>query len=239
MELTDTKIITASIAGVAGILGAVIGGFFKTLSSKQKILELNQNYNQKLQDNYLEKAREYTESVYAPLSIALAKLSYGFRKYQFNIERNDENELLLQLTVVIEEFNSIVMELMSKGAGAFLTTELDERLQSFGAFLDASKNAEYATLKMILGFALPFFGSGYQEMESRISGRFTRILWIPRLSVSLGSIGVSYEAREILAAPLSSRDFEERFVRDTHIINVLIKEVTLGAKAKHMLDVKI
>lgn len=239
MELTDTKIITASIAGVAGILGAVIGGFFKTLSSKQKILELNQNYNQKLQDNYLEKAREYTESVYAPLSIALAKLSYGFRKYQINIERNDENELLLQLAVVIEEFNSIVMELMSKGAGAFLTTELDERLQSFGAFLDASKNAEYVTLKMILGFALPFFGSGYQEMESRISGRFTRILWIPRLSVSLGSLGVSYEAREILAAPLSSRDFEERFVRDTHIINVLIKEVTLGAKAKHMLDVKI
>ncbi|WP_185976873.1 hypothetical protein [Shewanella psychropiezotolerans] len=45
---------------------------------------------------------------------------------------------------------------MSKGAGAFLTTELDEKLQSFGSFLDESKDAEHPTLKMVLGFALPF-----------------------------------------------------------------------------------
>ncbi|HCH2593646.1 TPA: hypothetical protein NKS49_004521 [Vibrio parahaemolyticus] len=238
MEFTDTKIITALIAGTAGILGAVIGGYYKALSAKQKILELNQNYNQKLQDNYLEKAREYTESVYAPLSIALAKLSYAFRQYQINTGKIDEHVLLTQLSSAIEEFNSVVMELMSKGAGAFLTTELDERLQSFGAFLDASKNAEHATLKMIFGFALPFLGSGFQETERRFSGRFARTLWSPRLAISLGGLGISYEAKEILAAPLSSRDFEERFVRDSHIINVLIKEVTLGAKAKHTLNSK-
>ncbi|WP_185976872.1 hypothetical protein [Shewanella psychropiezotolerans] len=53
------------------------------------------------------------------------------------------------------------------------------------------------------------------------------------MSVSMGGLGVSYEAKEVLAAPLASKDFEERFVRDSHIINVLIKEVTLGAKAKN------
>jgi hypothetical protein len=233
MDFSDTKVITTIIAAVAGILGAIVGGYFKASSAKQKILELNQNYNQKLQDNYLEKAREYTESVYAPLSIALAKLSYGFRSYRTNIGGENDDELVTEFSASITEFNSIVMDLMSKGAGAFLTTELDEKLQSFGSFLEESKHAEYSTLKMILGFALPFFGNGYQETERKITGRFARNLWSPRLSLSMGALGVSYEAKEMLAAPLGSKDFEERFVRDSHIINVLIKEVTLGAKAKH------
>ncbi|QDO85191.1 hypothetical protein FM037_20560 [Shewanella psychropiezotolerans] len=101
MDFTDTKVITTLIAGLAGILGAIIGGYFKASSSKQKIIELNQNYNQKLQDNYLEKAREYTESVYAPLSIGLAKLSYGFRKYRTNTgSENDQ--------VLINEFSESI-----------------------------------------------------------------------------------------------------------------------------------
>ncbi|PWQ96759.1 hypothetical protein [Leucothrix arctica] len=236
MEITDTKIITTIIAGAAAILGAVIGGYFKAISAKQKILELNQNYNQKLQDNYLEKAREYTESVYAPLSIALATLSYSFRKYQTNIETDNEQELITELSASIDDFNSVVMGLMSKGAGAFLTTELDERLQSFGAFLDASKSADNPILKMVLSYKLPLLGSGFQETKNIISGKFAQTFWSPRLSIPMRGFGISYEAKETLAAPFESRNFEARFVRDVHIINVLIKEVTLGAKAKHSIN---
>ena len=159
-----------------------------------------------------------------------------FQNFRAQIDGKDKTEAKNTLVSVINEFLASVTELSSKGANAFLTAELDEKLLAFCSFLSESKSAEFPALKMIIGFSLPFFGSGYKdEVEKKISGKFARRLWSPKLSVSVGGLGVSYEAKEILAAPIDSKDFEERFVRDYHLINVLIKEVTLGAKAKHNL----
>ena len=237
MEISDPKIIAGVIAAVSAIIGATIGAYSKAVSSKQKINEIKESYNQKLQDNYLEKAREYTESVYIPLSILLSHLSYNFKTYRAHTTIENEAEIKQELITAINEFLSSVNDLSSRGAGAFLTAELDEKLQSFCSFLNESSSADVPTLKMIIGFSLPFLGSAYKdEVEKKMSGKFARSLWSPRMSISLGGLGLSYEAKEILAAPIGSRDFEERFVRDSHVINVLIKEVTLGAKAKHSLE---
>ncbi len=234
MEHIDSKIIVGVIAALSAIGGAIITGFFKTLSSKQKVEEVKEAYMQRLQDNYLENAREYTESLYVPLSILLSSLTYKFRELRAEKGSEGEKEAISSFVTAIDDFSDGVSGLMARGAGAFLTAELDERLLSFCSFLQESRNAATPTLKMIIGFSLPFFGSAYRdEAEKRMTGRFARSLWSPRLSVSLGGLGLSYEANEILAAPPTSKDFEERFVRDSHIINVLIKEVTLGAKAKH------
>lgn len=234
MEHIDSKIIVGVIAALSAIGGATITGFFKTLSSRQKILEVKEAYRQRLQDNYLENAREYTESVYVPISILLSRLTYGFREFRAEKGSDREQEALAGFITLIDQVSHGVSELMDRGAGAFLTAELDERLQSFCSFLQESRDATAPTLRMIIGFSLPFFGGAYRdEAEKRMTGWFARSLWSPRLSFSLGGLGLSYEASEILAAPPISKDFEERFVRDSHIINVLIKEVTLGAKAKH------
>ncbi len=40
------------------------------------------------------------------------------------------------------------------------------------------------------------------------------------------------QRRFLTSAPIDSPEFEERFIWDTHLINILIKEVTLGAVAR-------
>jgi len=236
MDISDPKVITAITVAASGIVGAAIGAYSKAVSSKQKINELKENYNQKLQDTYLENARKYTESVYVPLSISLSNLGYMFQSFRAQTNDNDKTDAKDKFDSVISEFLATMTELSSRGANAFLTAELDEKLLAFCSFLSESKSVDFPAIKMIVGFSLPFLGSGYKdEVEKRISGKYARRLWSPKLSLSVGGFGVSYEAKEILAAPLDSKDFEERFVRDYHLINVLIKEVTLGAKAKHNL----
>jgi hypothetical protein len=231
MDELDPKVVTSIVAAVSAITGAAIVAYGKARSARHKLEELRESYEQRLQETYLQNARAYTQSIYIPLSILLSDLSYAF--HQDRMRRNSVSTAEGQLLGAIELFNSGVSDLLSRGAGAFLTAELDERLRAFCSFLDESKDAEVPTLKMVVGFSLPFFGTGFRdEVERRITGRFARSLWSPRLSLRLGGLGLSYEANEVLAAPLLSKDFEERFVRETHILNVLVKEVTLGAKSK-------
>jgi len=225
MDITDPKV----IAAIAGVIGALLGFLGKAVSSRQKINEINSAYSNKLHERYLESAKDYTKSVYVPISISLSNLNHAFL-----IFRADNSEVNLKgLKDSIDLFIEKILELSSKGAGAFLTTELDERLQSFFSFVRESKDADESTIKLVFEFKLPYLGSRYKDrIEHRAKGKLARGLWSPRLSFSLGIVGASFEATEILSAPLGSRDFEERFVRDSHIINVLIKEVTLGANAR-------
>ncbi len=50
--------------------------------------------------------------------------------------------------------------------------------------------------------------------------------------VNFAGISFAYEADEVLEAPLGSTEFEDRFVREIHTLNVLVKEVTLGSQAR-------
>ncbi len=225
MDFTDPKI----IAAISVIIGALLGVLGKAISSRQKIRELNSVYANKLQECYLEAAKDYTVSVYVPISIALSNLSHAFLIYR--ADSGEEN--LASFKEAIDVFVEKILELSGKGASAFLTTELDEKLQAFFSFVRDSKDATEPTIKMIFEVKLPYIGGRYNDrIERRAKGKVARSFWSPRMSISLGVIGASFEATEILSAPIGSRDFEERFVRDSHVVNVLIKEVTLGANAR-------
>ena len=42
---------------------------------------------------------------------------------------------------------------------------------------------------------------------------------------------MKFKGDQILAAPLASEAFEEKFMEDANLLNLLIKEVTLGSHA--------
>lgn len=225
MDFTDPKI----IAGVSGIFGALLGVLGKAISSRQKIREINSVYGNKLQERYLEAAKDYTTSVYVPMSISLSNLNHSFLIYRADSSEENINSFKEEIDVFVEK----ILALSGRGASAFLTTELDEKLQAFFSFVRDSKCATEPSIKMIFEVKLPYIGGRYNDrIERRARGKVARGFWSPRMSISLGTIGVSYEATEILSAPIGSRDFEERFIRDSHLINVLIKEVTLGTNAR-------
>lgn len=128
----DPKIITGIIAAISAIIGAVIAAVAKGYSSRQKIQELKYQYETKLRDGYLERARDFTADVYVPLSIALAKLGFAFQN--FRSKKKGENDIHGTFKDEINEFLSVTQELASRGANAFLTTDLDESLQGFCSF---------------------------------------------------------------------------------------------------------
>ena len=73
-----------AIIGVVGIIGgALVGGFVAAYNARQKLKEIQINHSHQIHENYLNNAREYTGSVYVPLSTAVTSLSreyFEFRK---------------------------------------------------------------------------------------------------------------------------------------------------------------
>ena len=65
--------------------------------------------------------------------------------------------------------------------------------------------------------------------KARLPTKYSRLFPRSSISASLGLIGFSYRGSEILAAPIASRDFEERILNDLTVLRALVKEVTLGA----------
>jgi hypothetical protein len=112
-----------------------------------------------------------------------------------------------------------------------MTTDLDERLSGFTAFLRQSLNADRADVRTVI--AVSGVGSA-TSVEAR-SGfvRFAADLFVPLLSsISLLAVGASTvqleKRRRVLAAPIGSDEFERHFVGEVAIVRALIKEVTLG-----------
>ena len=241
MSSLDPKILAAIIAAVAAIIGALVGAIAKGYSSREKLLEREFEYEKRLQAGYLERAREYVKGVYIPLSIETTKLNAAFHSYRTVSKKDLAKERTKQaaetrMKNAIEAFLAKVYELGNQGANAFLTTDLDESLQGFCEFLRSSLTATETNIKAVFKFdlsSLPLIGALRSEKEYILSGKMAqRLRTGSRLSVDFGGIGLTYMANEMLAAPLVSVDFEERFVRDIHTINVLVKEVTLGSKAR-------
>ena len=137
--IMDPKIITGIVAAISAIIAAVITAVATGFSARQKRQELRFQYETRLKEGYLEKAREYTSKLYVPLSIALASLGFAFQR--FRSSNMDLNVKTNQLKEAIKEFLSVTADLSARGANAFLTTDLDEALQGFQAFLTSSMGA--------------------------------------------------------------------------------------------------
>ena len=145
----DQKLITGLIAAGAAIAGAVITAIAKGYTSRQKLNELRFEYENRLRDGYLAKAQEYTSSLYVPLSIALAKLGSAYQNFHAST-RDNKAEFLDIFEHEVDSFLLSVSELATQGANAFLTTDLDEILQSFCSFLSASRTAEKPQLRVVI-----------------------------------------------------------------------------------------
>ena len=75
-----------TIIGVVGVVGgALIGEFVAAYNAKQKLKEIQINHSHQLHETYLNNAREYTSSVYVPLSMAVTNLSREYLKFRKTI----------------------------------------------------------------------------------------------------------------------------------------------------------
>lgn len=227
----DSKIITGIVAALSAIIAAIVTAIAASFSAKQKLQEIRFQYEARLKDGYLEKAREYTSKLYVPLSIALASLGLAFQRFRSSNE--DPSTKSGQLREAISEFLSVTADLSSRGANAFLTTDLDETLQGFKAFLMSSMTAQEPKLKVVIKLCTSaLWGGARANLEKVVAGKKVRFFRGPPFSFSFIGVSFVFIGEEILSAPIESPEFEERFLMDTFFINMLIKEVTLGAVAR-------
>jgi hypothetical protein len=229
----EPKITTGLIAAGSAIAGAVITGVAKGYTSRQKLNELRFQYENRLKDGYLEKARKYTTGVYIPLSIALAKLAFAYQNFRASTTEN-KTELLGVFLNEVDSFLSAVSKLANQGANAFFTTDLDESLQGFCSFLSSSLTSKEPQLKVVVRFGLAsIWGNTKFDKATLVCGKSTQFFRSNPIEMRIGTFRLSYKGNDIVAAPPDTEEFQDRFIRDTHFINILIKEVTLGAKARN------
>lgn len=226
----ESTVITALIAASAATGGALIAGVAAYVNTRHKIRELEVAASQKLRENYLQNAREYTVSIYVPLILAISKLSDTYSVFKRDSSLPNTIDTFKK---EIDDFINEIQQLRDRGAEAFLTNELEDKLRSFLEFLGASRDSSTLIRKAEIGFRVGFGGLAWAETSTvSLSGR-SAIWWrSPRMSLSMLGVGVTYEATVVQSAPLDSIEFSTRFTTDTGEIRYLIKEVTLGGKPK-------
>lgn len=80
-------------------------------------------------------------------------------------------------------------DLFARGADAFLTAALDERLRAFNVFLRASMDAKEPILNVVFGYNLNLLGkfSTVHDFTSEARGRWARTLGLGDIRVDLVS----------------------------------------------------
>ncbi|MDY6839839.1 MAG: hypothetical protein SWH78_17915 [Thermodesulfobacteriota bacterium] len=138
------KVIIGIVAGLAALLGALITSLASAYSSRQKIKEIEIQYQQKLLDTYLTNARNYTNTLYVPLILLLGKLGDAYQQFRKDLDIDTEavsQDSKTAFENACREFDKKLQDLFEKGADAFLTTQLEERLRSFRLFIINSLEA--------------------------------------------------------------------------------------------------
>ncbi len=224
----DNTVLTALIAGIAALGGAAIAGFSSNMSAKHKLRELEVTFSQKVRETYLQNAREYTKSIYVPLTLALSHLNDEYASFAAN---PDATGTVDRFKASIKSFLVEVHELRDRGAEAFLTNELEDKLRSFIEFLRESHDATAPVVKAQLGYKIGFGVFHIDETKYLKLVGPAALRWrSSRMTVNFAGMGVTYEANVLLAAPVSSMDFGTRFVADSGDLRFLVKEVTLGGR---------
>jgi hypothetical protein len=234
--------VTVLVGAVAALAGAVAAGLANAYAARQRIREIEVNYLQRLKDGYLENARKMTAEVYIPISVALTSLANSYDRLSGRIDYDTETSPANFRDDFLTEclkYLTTIDDLMKRGADAYLTSALDEELQSFTNFIRDSMDAQQVNRKRVMkalvttqglrylffGLPLPYFRYQY-ELAERAVGR----LRLPAFDVSLFGFQLAYSER-IYAAKVESRDFEARIRGAVPALKALIKEVTLGAPA--------
>jgi hypothetical protein len=177
---TDANPINSTVISVAGvIISAIVAAVAASYSARQKSKEIETTYQQRLQDTYLQNARQYFNGVYVPINIALRNLADHFRLLQEQKAAPLTQDTIDYFREACREYERVISELVAQGADSFLTGELDEELQSFNSFLRLSMNAAEPVRRMVItiNLSVPFTGyrSRYQFAGSALV--FAKTFW--------------------------------------------------------------
>lgn len=226
----EPALITTGIAAVAAVAGAAIAALASYLNTRHKIRELEHAASQRMRENYLQNAREYSKAIYIPLALMISSLSDAYESFQRSPVASGPLDSFRE---AIDKFEREVKLLRDHGAEAFLTNELEDRLRSFTEFLRASRDATTIARRAEIGFRIGFGGMAWGETNAvSLVGNAATWWRSPKMSLSLPGIGFTYEAIVIQFAPPGTKEFALRFTADSGAIRFLIKEVTLGGKPR-------
>lgn len=229
----DTKVVIALVGAAATIAGVILGHISAAIQARYKLREIQLAYSQKLQEGYLSSARQYTQTLYVPLTLALTRLRRSFERFRRTSDPSNQDPshpARNELVKAIEAFVADLDALVARGAGAFLTSTLEARLDSFRDFLCGSLGATVPLAKVVFHFSARIVGMGFsREAPSRVPLKALTRWGFASAGLSLLGLGIGYRIEETLEAPLSSHEFESRLVQDLSELSSLVKEVTLGA----------
>ncbi|MFE1994120.1 hypothetical protein [Streptomyces parvulus] len=212
----------AALGTLFGVVVTVVGSIY---AANKKVKELELTYQQKLQEAYLQNARAYLESVYLPLHVAVSKLAAAYEAFRAYIDFDAgavESFRADDFRASVQGYNSALDSLFDRGASAFLTVDLEQRLESFNEFLRRSLSATEVRSKTLVNFS--YMGMGQEALFE------TRRKMHP-MSMRLMLMRFSLDS-QVMFAPVYAREFEDRFISDLAVLRTLIKEVTLGAHSR-------
>lgn len=227
--------VTPLIAAGAAIAAALVTALSAAYVARRKVAELELTNSFDLSKQYLESARNYTQSVYLPLSVDVYKLHDSFLTYKASgkpVERSAINGLPSVRERFENDCRLFIGETRTRfyqGAGAVLTIRLDKDITSFISFLQESLDLEEVVQKKSFDLGLA------ARMAGRVALTAASII-VPAIGIAtdistgtLLSFGSEKPAEQkVIAAPIMSDTFEEQF--DVFIVSIKfgIKQVTLG-----------
>jgi hypothetical protein len=231
MDDTTFKLIIGFGGAVVGALAAAAANMY---AANRKIKEIELSYLYKLQDGYLENARKFTGEVYVPINILLTKLSNAYDTFRAKV--NFEEQIVPEgsynfFVGQCRSYLSEIDQLFHRGADAYLTTILDNRLRDFNSFIRESVGADAPIVKSTFEAGATVLPLRLTTQRFEFKSRSRIALLAPQFSIRFSGFALGY-AKEMLAAPLKSREFEERFQTDVLTLKSLIKEVTLGSHSR-------
>lgn len=227
--------ITPWIPVLGPILTAIVGGFAGYLTASWKVKEIKLSYEHKTRDLYLENARKVAAQVYIPLAISVSRLSRAYDELRVHIDSDRISApkgALNRFKGFCNEFDETVSNLIKNGASAYLTLTLEEEILSILSFIKNSQDSDKIIRKISVTpsaftFSRPIVYQGVHETIPyliRVTGAaFSAVGYI-------GPFKLKFE-ETIIAAPITSVEFERQFQEATIAIGALIKEVTLGSRS--------
>jgi hypothetical protein len=140
--------VTPLIAAGAAIAAALVTALSSAYVARRKVAELQLSNSFELAKQYLESARNYTQRVYLPLAVEVYNLRDAFLAYKA-VGQPSERSRVGERNSPRERFENdcllligAVSTLFRNGAGAVLTSRLDEDVTDFISFLRESVTAE-------------------------------------------------------------------------------------------------
>jgi hypothetical protein len=222
--------VTAVIAAFAAVVAASATAAASAYAARRKVVEIELAHAHQLEAEYLQSARQYSQDVYLPLARAVNGFDTAFNR--FRASTGEVSAALIAWRNHCEAFLQLCDDLFERGASAALTIRLDNSLSSFISFICESLTATEARIVnqvvFDVGFGLLGIRSGFHRTRTTAAVLPNSLI---QSSSLLNVLGLRLEVNQhptLIAAPLESSEFEERFVTDIGAIKIMIKEVTLG-----------